>query len=1111
MKKTKGRVLLTILLSIVMLATFLPSTASAAGTEPPLMDGIYQIDSADELAWFAEQVNIGNTDIDCILTGDVNLSGTVWTPIGTPANEFAGIFNGDGKTVSNLSITGTGKSQQGFFANIGSDGLVKNLSLSNLTISLAGTSNYVGGIAANSKGRIVNCTVGGSIAAAQRVGGIVASAKPGSVVAYCTNNAALSSSASSAYIGGIAGEFCGRIEYCANTGSISVTANNASLTVSGAGGIAGAKYSSGATEHTIDNCYNAGNVSVPTPMLNTGYRGGLLGVGAAGSATVPLAIRNSFNVGAVTPTDTGNMRGAIAPGFTAYASLENLHFLEGSCDKALGAYAGGDADVTPHTAVAFADGTVLAALPAATWQQGASFPVLKPFIDDGRYDPGYTPDPEPLGDYTITDEDGLFDAAAEINADAAANNRSYEGTITLVADIDLGGESWIPIQRFAGMFDGAGHTVSELTIQRPDYDPNVSATNYGGIFEVLEQGATVQNVVLSDVFIQAGNTAYVGAVAGINRGGMIEKVVVTGEIYARSNVGGIVGVHEGGTLSQCGSTADIEAANPWGSNAGGIAGTIGKTSGVGTGTAEATDVYALGSVSGQNSYVGGLFGQIRGDGGSGVAVSVANGYSLGEIHSTYENGLYGAIAGSAVNASVSNIYYSGAGDGIYQASGGTLSVAAKMRGEFADGTVLALLNAGAAEPTWKQGAASPILGFEADQPPAQYTVSLTADEYGTAVQSGDGTYAVGATVTLTATLKNDFSHYVFVGWHDADDLLVSSSAEYSFEIFGNAALHAKFTPNTDPAQSWYDPALPEYTLKTADQLIYFAQLVNTGVDFAGKTVKLGPFDAATSEEEIDYGLVGSVFDLRGKEWQGIGTAAGKPFAGTFIGKSAKGGTFPITLPDASSVGLFGTLAPSGTVMLTTVKGDIENASGHVGGIVAHNNGEVNTCVFEGSILRHFAGDGDIGYVGGVVGYNYGASVTNCLNRGNVTFAGGGNENTAVGGVVGYSVGGTALVEKCENSGTVKGWQSVGGIVGKLVSSKGTLEVAADPDDYAKYTAGIRESKNTGNVIGRGDVGGIAGLSFDSAVSACQNAGPGTVVSDPGASGIVSRLGGIVGY
>ena len=81
--------------------------------------------------------------------------------------------------------------------------------------------------------------------------------------------------------------------------------------------------------------------------------------------------------------------------------------------------------------------------------------------------------------------------------DSANNGNTYSGkTVNLNTDIDMNGEEWTPISKFAGKFNGNNHTISNFTID--------ATAGHGGFFNVLEW-AVVEDLTLTDV------TATVGA------------------------------------------------------------------------------------------------------------------------------------------------------------------------------------------------------------------------------------------------------------------------------------------------------------------------------------------------------------------------------------------------------------------------------------------------------------------------------------------------------------------------------------------------------------------------------------------------------------------------
>ena len=96
--------------------------ASASGAEPPQVDGVYQLDSDDDLYWFAQQVNGGEYGANAKLTADItinkgvlNTDGTLngtptykWTPIGEYGENgekaYTGTFDGNDFTISGPAL-----------------------------------------------------------------------------------------------------------------------------------------------------------------------------------------------------------------------------------------------------------------------------------------------------------------------------------------------------------------------------------------------------------------------------------------------------------------------------------------------------------------------------------------------------------------------------------------------------------------------------------------------------------------------------------------------------------------------------------------------------------------------------------------------------------------------------------------------------------------------------------------------------------------------------------------------------------------------------------------------------------------------------------------------
>ena len=92
-----------------------------------------------------------------ILVNDLSLKNLDWTPIGTDKKPFSGYFDGNGYTISDLTI----KPQYNYFGLFGySSGVIQNLGVKTASISGLVTLNgaiYVGGLVGYSSGSVTNC------------------------------------------------------------------------------------------------------------------------------------------------------------------------------------------------------------------------------------------------------------------------------------------------------------------------------------------------------------------------------------------------------------------------------------------------------------------------------------------------------------------------------------------------------------------------------------------------------------------------------------------------------------------------------------------------------------------------------------------------------------------------------------------------------------------------------------------------------------------------------------------------------------------------------------------------------------------------------------------
>lgn len=187
--------------------------------------GVYLIDTAAKLAWFADAVQNGQRDISAKLTANINLNGKTWTAIGTSSNKFAGTLDGDNYTVSGLVTTG-------LVGELAEGGVVENL---RVNCAIVSTSSLLGGVANSSAGTIRNCMVSGSITfssggynGASAIGGIAGRTTGNGVISGCVSRAVVkdaydnSTYGTSAPLGGIAGYAYGVVENCYFTGTLAV-------------------------------------------------------------------------------------------------------------------------------------------------------------------------------------------------------------------------------------------------------------------------------------------------------------------------------------------------------------------------------------------------------------------------------------------------------------------------------------------------------------------------------------------------------------------------------------------------------------------------------------------------------------------------------------------------------------------------------------------------------------------------------------------------------------------------------------------------------------------------------------------------------------------------
>ena len=484
---------------------------------------------------------LGN-DIDYSATTDWNDATSTennYTAIGgwrsgTTYNQFMGDFDGDGHTISGIRIykpeSSTANGYQGLFGYVGTGGSIHDVTLADARIT---GQLSVGGIVGLSYGSVMNCTVAADVCVASK-------------------------NTNSHYHAGIVGNNHGTVSGC--TSAVTLTAAHTGPDDYGA--VVGINYSDG----TVENCFAHG---ATIPAMNDHY-GVIAGYNSSGTLTANYyrdctvgSTANAVGVGCGTsgaPTDVDGARSVhtltLPDGVTATGE---------SVDISSTTYYAAGTDVTlanPGSAPSgyvepcyySLDGTNIV---GSTIQMPASDATVA-LLWTTDYETGHAgtaADP-----YIISDYPQLEMLASRVNE---GNYYSSGKHFKLGADIVcFDGENNhtaiglnVSDRYFQGTFDGDGHTVSGIRINR--------SSNCQGLFGYLGgAGPEVKNVTLAGSTITAHT--YVGSIVGSSSSGTIENCRVLSDVTIKADAstatshGGIVGYVSGSTtVNGCVSAATV--------------------------------------------------------------------------------------------------------------------------------------------------------------------------------------------------------------------------------------------------------------------------------------------------------------------------------------------------------------------------------------------------------------------------------------------------------------------------------------------------------------------------------------------------------------------------
>lgn len=500
------------------------------------------IENAEQLAYLAQQVNNG-TDYrwkHFRLVSDLDLSVKEWTPIGTEGNLFWGGFDGDGHTITGMTITGKENSYVGLFGECrnftAASSYIKSVTVKGANIS---GKSFVGAIA-GAGANISDCySIENTIYASRCVGGVCGSLI--GKISGCYNSSSVSGISTA---GGIMGSASyegnvgnGVVQYCYNIGTVTVSEQDSSV-----GGITGAS----ANRYDISNCLNCGKI--------TGNGKNVGGIAGSTESNYMNFIGNCYynsdlnNAGVgegasdkVIPLTTSQLCGALPEG------LDSTIWNEGSVDTGTAVATG------TGSRFGTARGTYINLKKVAKIGETktASVPVYNYVTTNGDDWDTYT----------------LITTAEEFVA-IGRDDTKWSGNYVLENDIDVSGVKLTSIGNpgtaYTGKFSGDGHTISHINLQE--------GNGYGSLFGYVKDSKVMLLAVNGE--IDLGNND-AGGICGVLDGGEIYGSSFIGTVKG-ATVGGICAHGGSGKISQCFFEGDLQGRNAtagicgMGGNVGGI-------------------------------------------------------------------------------------------------------------------------------------------------------------------------------------------------------------------------------------------------------------------------------------------------------------------------------------------------------------------------------------------------------------------------------------------------------------------------------------------------------------------------------------------------------------
>jgi len=587
--------------------------------------------------------------------------------------------------------------------------------------------------------------------------------------------------------------------------------------------------------------------------------------------------------------------------------------------------------------------------------------------------------------YLITNLANLHWIASMVND----QNNNLNGVYFLqTVDIDAaetkpngiwGEEGWIPIggaTMFSGYYNGNGHSISGLSVNRP-------VTAYVGLFGYTS-GATIANLTLTDCYVVG--SYFVGGLAGVTEHlSTIQNCTVEGRISGTGDdVGGLVGSNSGSLITNCTTNCAISGMQ-------GVGGLVGINSTFNYDIGNITKCVAEGTVSGY-FYVGGLVGSnsYRAYITECCALNNVTGTKPGEgYYVRYIGGLVGMNSGSS---RIGNCYATGAVLG-EDYIGGLVGYndGSSIINCYSTGVVAGSSNVGGLA-----GGTSLPIG-------QSFYDSTTSHQNDTGKGTPLSTLALQTLTTFT-NAGWDFEIEDANGTLDCWDLDTSGTYNngYPFLAWQNGSAVLLSLPAGTAPSAGDGTRLNPYQIASFDNLIWVAVDTN---NWDKHYIQAASLNAAETRD-------GSRWIFGG--WMPIGKET-KAFTGSYDGKGHVIDSLYFARPAGSYQGLFG-YTMGDTIRNLGVTNVSFQGKDRIGGLVGFNSGTViNQCFSSGSISGKE-------YAGGLIGLNSLSTVNDCYSTANL------NGTSKVGGLVGRHE--NATLNNCYSTGSVTGAEYCGGLVGR---------------------------------------------------------------------------------